>query len=201
MNKITISILLALILSLITRGVTGVVEVENTTSKLVRLHVVANSDSEEDQSEKLEVRDAVLAYVSELAAEAESKSEAVDLITSHIEEIAEVAEAVTSLRVTVSYENVLVDRREYDDFTLPEGYYDALCVFIGEASGKNWWCVLYPSLCVSGAISIDDCETLDDNDLTIISEPEKVKYKLFCYELWQRVKSIFISSRTLEEGS
>ncbi|MCD7890066.1 MAG: stage II sporulation protein R [Oscillospiraceae bacterium] len=197
MQKITISILLALILSLITRGVTGVVEVENTTSKLVRLHVVANSDSEEDQSEKLEVRDAVLAYVSELTAEAESKSEAVGLITSHIEEIAEVARSVTSLRVTVSYENVLVDRREYDDFILPEGYYDALCVFIGEAEGKNWWCVLYPSLCISGAISIDDCEALDDDDLTIISEPEKVKYKLFCYELWQKVKSFFSDSKSL----
>lgn len=197
MQKITISILLALILSLITRGVTGVVEVENTTSKLVRLHVVANSDSEEDQSEKLEVRDAVLAYVSELTAEAESKSEAVGLITSHIEEIAEVARSVTSLRVTVSYENVLVDRREYDDFILPEGYYDALCVFIGEAEGKNWWCVLYPSLCISGAISIDDCEVLDDDDLTIISEPEKVKYKLFCYELWQKVKSFFSDSKSL----
>ncbi|MCD7804734.1 MAG: stage II sporulation protein R [Oscillospiraceae bacterium] len=201
MQKITISILLALILSLITRGMTGVVEVENTTSKLVRLHVVANSDSEEDQSEKLEVRDAVLAYVSELTSEVASKSEAVDLITSHIEEITEVAEAVTSLRVTVSYENVLVDRREYDDFTLPEGYYDALCVFIGEAEGKNWWCVLYPSLCVSGAISIDDCEVLDDDDLIIISEPEKVQYKLFCFELWQKVKSFFSdSTRLVERG-
>lgn len=201
MQKITISILLALILSLITRGMTGVVEVENTTSKLVRLHVVANSDSEEDQSEKLEVRDAVLAYVSELTSEVASKSEAVDLITSHIEEITEVAEAVTSLRVTVSYENVLVDRREYDDFTLPEGYYDALCVFIGEAEDKNWWCVLYPSLCVSGAISIDDCEVLDDDDLIIISEPEKVQYKLFCFELWQKVKSFFSdSTRLVERG-
>ncbi|MCC8196202.1 MAG: stage II sporulation protein R [Ruminococcus sp.] len=197
MQKITISVLLALILSLITRGVTGVVEVENTTSKLVRLHVVANSDSEEDQSEKLEVRDAVLAYVSELTAEAESKSEAVGLITSHIEEIAEVAESVTSLRVTVSYENVLVDKREYDDFTLPEGYYDTLCVFIGEAEGKNWWCVLYPSLCASGAIRIEDCEELDDSDLVIIKDPEKVQYKLFCYELWQKVKSFFTESKSL----
>ncbi len=197
MNKFTISIILALILSLITRGVSGIVEVENTTSKLVRLHVVANSNSEEDQSEKLEVRDAVLAYVSDLTSEAESKSEAVELITSHIEEITEVAESVTSLRVTVSYENVLVDRREYDDFTLPEGYYDALCIFIGEASGKNWWCVLYPSLCVSGAITLDDCDTLDDDDLIIIGEPEKVKYKLFCFELWQKVKSFFSDSKSL----
>ncbi|MCD7847589.1 MAG: stage II sporulation protein R [Oscillospiraceae bacterium] len=198
MQKITISILLALILSLITRGVTGAVEVGNTTSKLIRLHVVANSNSEEDQAEKLEVRDAVLGYVSDLTSGCDSKSEAVDLITTHISEITSVAEGITDQPVTVSYETVLVDRREYDDFTLPEGYYDALCVLIGDGAGKNWWCVLYPSLCVSGAISID--ETLEDSDLVIIQHPEKVQYKLFCYELWQKVRSIFINSRTLTEN-
>lgn len=200
MNRITISILLALLLSLAVRGVTGAVEIASTTDKLIRLHVVANSDSEEDQELKLEVRDAVLGYVSELTGDCESKEEAVSEITSHIEEIAEAAESVligTGLEVSVSYENVLVDKREYDDFTLPEGYYDALCVLIGEASGKNWWCVLYPSLCVSGAMSIDACEELDDSDLIIIKEPQKVKYKLFCYELWQKVKELFNDSKSL----
>ncbi len=200
MNRITISIFLALLLSLTVRGITGAAEVESTTDKLIRLHVVANSDSEEDQELKLEVRDAILGYVSELTGDCESKDEAVAVITSHIEEIADVAESVlvgTGFEVSVSYENVLVDKREYDDFTLPEGYYDALCVLIGEASGKNWWCVLYPSLCVSGAISIDDCEELDDSDLIIIKEPEKVKYKLFCYELWQKVKGLFADNRSL----
>ncbi|MCD7784590.1 MAG: stage II sporulation protein R [Oscillospiraceae bacterium] len=198
MQKFTISILLALILSLITRGITGAVEVENTTSKLIRLHVVANSNSEEDQQEKLEVRDAVLDYVSDLTLGCDSKSEAVDLITNHIPEITLVAEGITDQPVTVSYETVLIDKRVYDDFTLPEGYYDALCVLIGDGAGKNWWCVLYPSLCVSGAISVD--ETLDDSDLVIIQHPEKVQYKLFCYELWQKVRSIFINSRTLTEN-
>ncbi|MCD8006784.1 MAG: stage II sporulation protein R [Oscillospiraceae bacterium] len=197
MKKITISILLALILSIITRGVTGAVEVETTTSKLIRLHVVANSNSEEDQAEKLVIRDAVLTYVSELTCECQSKSEAVDLITSHLDEITEVAQSITDLTVLVSYETVLVDERVYDDFTLPAGYYDALCVMIGKAQGKNWWCVLYPSLCVSGAITIDDCETLDDGDLLIIKEPEKVKYKLFCYELWQKVKRMFSDRKSL----
>ncbi len=195
MKKFTLSIALALILSLITRGVTGVVEVENTTDKLIRLHVVANSDSTEDQAEKLEVRDAVLTYVSDLTANCGSKSEAVSLITTHIEDITSVAETITAKPVTVTYETVLVDKRIYDDFTLPEGYYDALCILIGEASGQNWWCVLYPSLCVSGAISIED--TLDDEDLIIIQHPEKVQYKLFCYELWQKLKSLFSDSRTL----
>ncbi len=197
MKKITISILLALILSLAVRGITGAAEVESTTSKLVRLHVVANSNSEEDQSEKLEVRDAVLEYVSELTSEATSKSEAVGLINSHIDEITETAQSVTDKCVSVSYGTVLVDKREYDDFTLPCGYYDALCVMIGEAKGKNWWCVLYPSLCVSGAISIDDCEELDNSDLVIIEHPEKVQYKLFCFELWQKIKSLFTESESL----
>lgn len=197
MKKFTLSIVLALILSLITRGVMGAVEVEATIDKLIRLHVVANSDSTEDQTEKLEVRDAVLAYVSDLTADCETKSEAVSLITAHISDITTVAEAITAKPVTVTYETVLVDERIYDDFTLPEGYYDALCVLIGEASGQNWWCVLYPSLCVSGTISIDD--TLDDEDLIIIQHPEKVQYKLFCYELWQKLRSLFTESRTLIE--
>ncbi len=198
MQKFTLSILLALILSITVRGITGAIEVENTTSKLIRLHVVANSDSVEDQAEKLEVRDAVLDYVSDLTSGCDSKSEAADLITNHIPEITLVAEGITDQSVTVSYETVLVDKRVYDDFTLPEGYYDSLCILIGEASGKNWWCVLYPSLCVSGAITVD--ETLDDSDLVIIQHPEKIQYKLFCYELWQKVKSVFINSRALAEN-
>ncbi|MCD7824281.1 MAG: stage II sporulation protein R [Oscillospiraceae bacterium] len=195
MRKITISILLALILSLIARGVAGAAEVGNTTSKLIRLHVVANSDSEEDQSEKLEVRDAVLEYVSELTKDAASKSDAVELINSHIDNITSVAKSVTYKNISVSYETVLVDKREYDNFTLPCGYYDALCILIGEGKGRNWWCVLYPSLCVSGAISIE--ETLDEEDLIIIQQPEKVQYKLFCFELWQKVKSLFTDSKSL----
>lgn len=200
MKKITLSILSALILSVIIRGAVGAYEVESATDKLIRLHVVANSNSSEDQALKLLVRDRILEFVSEITECAESKEEAEEIIRCETDEITAVAQEALSgsgYSAEVFYEKVLVDKREYDGFTLPEGYYDALCVVIGEGEGKNWWCVLYPSLCVSGAISLDDCEEFDDSELIIIKEPEKVRYKLFCYELWQKLKKTFSGGKSL----
>lgn len=192
MKKLTISILIALVLTFVISSVSNAADVCGLTDKLIRLHVIANSDSESDQNIKLAVRDEVLCKVSELCSDVGSKDEAEKIILSHIDEIESAANDAlkeTGYKAECRYETVDIDKRVYDDFTLPAGVYDALCVRIGKAEGENWWCVVYPSLCVSCAVSIDDCGVFSEDELTIVKQPEKVKYKLYCFELFRKLKS------------
>ena len=115
----------------------------------LRLHVVANSDSEEDQAHKLVVRDAVLKHVSALTANCTSADEAETVITENLASIQTVAQSVSDYDISVSLREEQFDTRYYDTFTLPAGTYSALRVNIGQAEGKNWWCVVFPSLCTS----------------------------------------------------
>lgn len=120
---------------------------------IIRLHVVANSDSEEDQALKLEVRDAVIELIQAELSELATKVDAQAFLEEHLEDIAEAANAVIekaglSDKVTVTLTQEAFDTREYDSFTLPAGVYDSLRIVIGEGEGHNWWCVVFPSLCL-----------------------------------------------------
>ncbi len=135
---------------------------------IIRLHVIANSDTEKDQGLKLTVRDKVLEYTSELLSGIKDKAEAEAVLSENLcvlENIA--AEAIASegiyytVDVTLSEESY--PTREYEGFTLPAGSYTSLRVLIGDANGKNWWCMLYPSLCV-GAVTKADSPVLIDED-------------------------------------
>lgn len=117
--------------------------------KTVRLHVVANSDSREDQARKLVVRDAVLREVSRLTANCQSAEEARSVIGENLALIEEAARSVCEEEISVSQQVEDFETRYYDTFTLPAGEYPSLRVNIGQAEGKNWWCVVFPSLCVS----------------------------------------------------
>lgn len=124
--------------------------------KTIRLHVVANSDSAADQQQKLHVRDAVLRSVAELTAQCGDVCSAREQIAAHIDEISAAACTVLSeegsdARVTVSLCDEAFETRVYDTFTLPAGVYPSLRVRIGAAEGKNWWCVVFPSLCTAAS--------------------------------------------------
>ena len=119
----------------------------------VRLHILANSDSEEDQNLKLKLRDAILEEFSKELSEFQSTSEAKSALLEKISEIEDFSEKKIleygysySVRATLTEE--WYDTREYEEFTLPKGYYTSLRVIIGEGEGKNWWCVMYPPLCL-----------------------------------------------------
>ncbi len=117
-------------------------------SDILRFHVLANSDSEEDQQTKLEVRDAVLAYLEPVLSEADSRSESEVLAQENIEVIRAVAQqAAKDREIEVSLDTDWFPQKTYGDYTFPQGWYRALRVEIGEAKGHNWWCVLYPGLC------------------------------------------------------
>lgn len=121
--------------------------------QLVRLHVIANSDSQQDQQVKLQVRDAVTAYLRPMMDELPDTEEAKAWLRSKLPEIQQVAnealeQAGSAYRAVVELTKEAFTTRHYDTFSLPAGIYDSLKIRIGEAEGQNWWCVVFPSLCI-----------------------------------------------------
>ena len=130
-----------------------VADKQQLTDNVLRLHVVANSDSAEDQAIKLKVRDAVLTAAEAVIAGAEDKAQAQTMLAAHLENLEAAANTVLDElgctdRAQVTLTEEAFSTREYDTFTLPAGVYDALRVTIGEGQGRNWWCVVFPSLCI-----------------------------------------------------
>ena len=123
---------------------------------IIRLHVVADSDSEADQTVKLQVRDAILAEMEQILATAENKRDAFILLAQSLDDLQDTAnEVLTALGVedtaVVTLDEEAFPTRVYDTFSLPAGVYGSLRVTIGSGEGKNWWCVVFPRLCVPAA--------------------------------------------------
>lgn len=164
-------------------------------SQVIRLHVLANSDSEEDQALKLEVRDRVLETTSALlAGETEPQAAAV-LLNQHLDDIAQTAAQEISAqghddRVEVRLEQTWFPTRQYQGISLPAGNYLALRVLIGEAEGHNWWCVVFPNLCLP-AVSERALEasTLTPGQISLLQEEEtSYVFRFKALELWQSLK-------------
>lgn len=145
-------LILGMLLAAFTWGSSVVKDHKDLEENLIRLHVVANSDSEEDQKVKLQVRDAVNTYLSEKLAAIRDVDDAKILLNGELDNLKRIAEetlqsAGFSDTVKVTLEKEAFSKRIYDTFTLPSGVYEALRVVIGEGSGHNWWCVVFPGLC------------------------------------------------------
>ena len=156
---------------------------------VVRLHVLANSDSDNDQALKLKVRDAILAYVSPRVIDSTSRSEAIEILQGELESIKSIAAQTIaengysySVDVTLTLEDY--PTRNYESMSFPSGEYVSLRVLIGEAEGQNWWCVLFPPLCLSAASEKTQNEDafiavgLNSDQYKIITETDQAKYYL-----------------------
>ena len=126
-------------------------------SKVLRFHVLANSDSVEDQSVKEKVRDAVGTYVKPFLEDVDSLEESKEVIAELLEEIVTISEETLRFygyeyAVTAEIETCEFPKKTYGDYTFPEGMYEALRIVIGEGRGQNWWCVLYPNMCFKGTV-------------------------------------------------
>ena len=163
-------------------------ESADLAGQVVRLHVVGASDSAEDQAMKLRVRDAVLAHAAPLLEGAEDREEALDILAAHLEELAWAGAEVSGTAVTAAVEeDVWFPTKHYANFSLPAGRYTALKVTVGEGEGRNWWCVVYPSLCL-GAVSeetVAEAGAFSEGQVALLtgeSEGYAVKFRLL--ELW-----------------
>lgn len=197
-SKIGIAIILSLLLFLYTMicAISYVTAISSDISDSVfRLHVIANSDSDEDQELKYKVRDSLLNYMNNICSNCNSKEEAINVVISHQEEFKQVAlETINNegylYNVAIEIGNFEFPTKQYGDISLPAGFYDALKVEIGEAKGKNWWCVMFPSLCFvdisSGIVPEKSKEelqnVLSNEEYSIISNNNnygiKFKFKL-----------------------
>lgn len=162
-----------------------------------RLHILANSDSEADQSLKIKVRDEVLDFTEDLFNSANSKEEAESIISDNLQSISNVAYQTVldngyDYVVTAEITNMYFTTRYYEGYTLPSGMYDALRITIGEGEGHNWWCVMYPSICISSAEDKESMakEALDDDEYNIVCN-EQYQYKFKVVEMFEKFCSLF----------
>lgn len=146
----------------------------NIANSVFRLHVIANSDSEEDQNLKYKVRDKLLEYMNSICGNCKSKEEAITIVEENKDTFEQIAMNTIkkegySYSVKINIGNFEFPTKNYGDISLPAGYYDALRVEIGEAKGQNWWCVMFPPLCfvdVSSGVVPEESKELMENNLS-----------------------------------
>lgn len=162
--------------------------------KMIRLHVIANSDTPEDQQLKLSVRDEILARATEILAQADDMADAQLELAAALPQLEQEARDVMMSKgyhyaVSARLEETEFPRKLYEGFALPGGKYLALRVIIGEGAGENWWCVVFPPLCTTAATDWEQtaiCTGLDEEDLSLITQ-ENPGYvlKFRSLELWE----------------
>lgn len=176
---------------------------EDIASSVFRLHVIANSDSKEDQNLKLKVRDELLKFMNELSKDCSSKEEVMEMAKTYQKDLEKIAQQVITdngfhYEVSVEVGKADFPTKQYGDISLPVGTYDALKVKIGDARGQNWWCVMFPPLCfvdVSTGIVPDSSkeelqESLNGEEFDLISKTDssEISFKFKLVELFQNWK-------------
>lgn len=175
----------------------------NIESSVFRLHVIANSDSKEDQDLKYIVRDNILTYINEISKNASTKEEVIEIARNNIDTIKQIAQETVyengyNYSVNIKIGNFTFPTKQYGDISLPAGFYDALRVEIGSASGQNWWCVMFPPLCFvdvsSGVVPEESKEVLQENlsyeEYSLLSENQNnsdMNFKFKIVELFQNI--------------
>ncbi|MBE6859956.1 MAG: stage II sporulation protein R [Ruminococcus sp.] len=171
---------------------------DNLRNNVLRIHILANSDSDEDQRLKLCVRDTLLEHSEEIFGSSLSLEKAVENAEDGLAEAEKIAQAVIyengfDYSVTAEIDNIYFNERQYGDITMPKGMYKALRIKIGEAEGHNWWCVMYPPLCIPVADKVTESEEVKEDffseeEIEIMEKPKKFKVR---FMLWDKLKSVF----------
>ena len=165
--------------------------------RVVRLHVLANSDTEEDQALKLLVRDAVLERTTEILEQSEDRESAEALLRESLPELEVLAEETVRANgydyaVTAELEDTAFPTKEYDGFSLPAGEYLALRILIGEGAGQNWWCVVFPPLCTAASADVPETALaagLTEDQVSLMAEEDSgyvLKFK--AVEWWEQLR-------------
>ena len=175
---------------------------KDISNSVFRLHVIANSDSTEDQELKYKVRDKVLEYMNEISSNCSSKEEVINIAFEHQNEFKKIAEQIIkdngyNYAVNIRIGNFDFPTKNYGDISLPAGNYDALRIEIGEASGQNWWCVMFPPLCfvdVTSGIVPDESkevikENLNEEEYDLVSDKQSfdIKFKFSLIEFFKGI--------------
>ena len=172
---------------------------QQLSDKVLRLHVLANSDSEADQALKRKVRDSVLETASAILEGCPDRETAEQRLSAALPEIEDAARARIAAEggeqtVTAELRPTVFPTREYEDFTLPAGEYLALRVVLGEGEGHNWWCVVFPPLCAETTSSLSQTAMaagLTEEEVALITESDGYQLKFKAVELWEKLMAYF----------
>lgn len=165
------------------------------SGQVLRLHVIANSDSQEDQELKLRVRDRILTCANNILKDAEEKSAAERIIADHLNELRLAAEDEIRKNgypysVRLEMAKTVFPTRTYENVTLPAGEYNAVRVIIGSGEGKNWWCVMFPPLCLSAAKKQTELsDVLNQDELALTESDPKYEVRFWIVEKLEQLKA------------
>ena len=196
MKNLLKSVTAAMVITILFSMIPFFAECSDLSDNVFRLHILANSDSEADQQLKLKVRDSVLRYTEKLYKNADSFAQAENLTKKQLQSIADVAQQTVydngyDYRVKAEIKNMYFNTRVYGDVTMPSGFYDALRITIGKGEGHNWWCVMYPSLCVGSSVNYNSLKenTTSSEYNMMTSGGFEFRFKLL--EYFQKFCSLF----------
>lgn len=166
---------------------------DDLRQNVLRLHIIANSDSEEDQAVKLLVRDKILEESTDIFAGETDLKRAEEKAADRLNEFCETAEKVLrengfSYGASAEIGDSYFETREYEDFTLPAGNYRSLIIRLGKAQGKNWWCVIFPAVCVPAATDASLSDSTRDTSAQIAEHPQKYVMRFKTVEIYEDIK-------------
>ena len=195
MKALEKSIICGLIFTNIYNFVNFSVSCENTSKEVLRLHILANSDSEKDQKIKMNVKNVVQNFTSKLLKGAINKNVAIKILKENTENIKKIAEKelagkdIGNKKIEINFNETFFKTRDYSQFIMPSGFYDALIIKIGSGKGRNWWCVIFPFLCLGVAQSEKALSTFSSQGRKILKlKKPKYKLKLKILEIYQNLR-------------
>ena len=195
-KHIELSILFGLIFSILLSFARFDAACSEVRENVVRLHIIANSDSPDDQALKLKVRDKILSFNENIFLNTENYDEALIICENNLSVFEEIANSVIaengfSYTAKASVGDTYFETREYDTFTLPAGTYKSVNIKLGKAEGKNWWCVVFPAVCIPSAADKDLSKSVSSDGVEITSNPEKYVMKFKAVEIYEDIKRLF----------
>lgn len=196
-NIIEISVALGLVLSIIASAVGFGFRCGEVREEVVRLHILANSDSEEDQRVKLAVRDALLNCGEEMFSGAVNVDNAADILNSQKSELIETANAVLAengfdYKARICLVKEYFSTRTYENFTMPAGEYLALKVILGKGEGHNWWCVMFPPLCLPAATEKTELDAVfGSGGAKLVQSSPKYEMRFKIVEVFEEIRNRF----------
>lgn len=197
MKIIEKSFLMGLIISILLQVTLFSGQCESISNKVLRLHILANSNSSEDQSLKLKVRDKILECSSNIFENVQDKNNAEKVAADQLETIKQIAQQEIydqgfDYKVHVELTNMHFNTRHYNEVTLPAGNYDAVRVLIGEGKGKNWWCVMFPPMCLPAAEKSEELEdVLSEDEMNLVSNHSKYEVRFKLVDWFEEVRDWF----------
>lgn len=200
-KTVTKALCFGLILSIVFSALYFSAECKTISDSVLRLHILANSDSADDQALKLRVRDEILKKSGKLLASASNKEEAKRLTAQQMQAIVDGAQEFVysqgyDYTVTASLLNMPFNTRIYDGVAMPAGNYDALRITIGEGAGHNWWCVMYPPICLPAAEEKQELsDVLDDGQLQIVENEPQYEIKFKFVEIYESIARFFAGEK------